>query len=219
VRSFESNFLNLVDSIRRDTGYPELPFLYVQICRYNLQNLDYGVYWETAREIQRTATGKRKSLWMVSSVDVPMDDLAHVSESGQDRLGRRLAEVALTHVYGLKDHGTPIDYLSCEMLPSDNPLHHSLRVRFSGVTGRLQAPGRVAGFEIRSDDPKRDGPVVYKAELDPNDPAAVLVWYSKEITSPVRLYYAPGLVPYVNLTDSLDMGMPGFGPVTIEPRR
>jgi len=61
--------------------------------------------------------------------------------------------------------------------------------------------------------------MVYKVEFDPSDPAAVIVWYSKAITSPLTLYYGAGLNPYVNLTDSLDMAVPAFGPITIELKR
>jgi sialate O-acetylesterase len=150
-------------------------------------------------------------------LDLPLDDLIHIGEAGQVRLGRRMAEVALTHVYGLRGHGTPIDYASCEFLPADGPNHHRLRVRFSGVTGRLQSQGRPAGFQFSSDDPKHDGPSVFKVEFDPADPAAVIIHYSKAITAPLRMSYGLGMDTYANLTDSLDMAVPAFGPVVIGP--
>jgi len=215
--AFEPTFLNIVDSIRRDTGKPDLPFIYVQISRYALENNNLAANWEIVREKQRLAAAKRRNLWVVPAIDLPLDDLIHIGTPGQERLGRRMAEVALTHVYGLKGRGTPIDFVSCEIIPSQEVLHHSLRVRFSGVTGRLQAAGRPTGFELRSDDPQRDGPMIYKIEFDPADPSAVILWYSKAITAPVRLYYGAGINPYVNLTDSLDMAVPAFGPIVIQP--
>jgi hypothetical protein len=128
-----------------------------------------------------------------------------------------MAGVALTFVYQLEGHGTPIDFAACEILPATDVLHHRMRVRFSGVTGRLQAQGRPVGFRLQSDDANKDGPMVYKVEFDPEDPSAVIVWYSKAITSPVRLSYGLGMDPYVNITDSVDMAVPAFGPVTVQP--
>lgn len=217
LAAFSPAFLNLVDSLRRDTGNPDLPFLYVQISRFCLESQELAPGWDALREQQRALAGARKNVWMVPAIDLPLDDLIHIGAPGQARLGRRLAQVALTHVYGVKGHGTPLDFASYEILPSLDVLHHTLRVKFSGVTGRLQAQGRPAGFSLRSDDPKHDGPMVYKVEFDPADPAAVLVWYSKAITSPVRLYYGAGLDPYANIVDDRDMAVPAFGPITIAP--
>ena len=216
---FQATFLNLVDSIRRDTGIPDLPFIYVQISRCCLENQDPAAGWETIREKQRTVASLRKNLWVVPAIDLPLDDLIHIGAPGHERLGQRLAEVALTFVYEVKGHGTPIDLQSCQVVPTSDPLHHSLRITFSGVTGLLQAKGRPAGFEFKSDDPKRDGPMVYKVEFDPSDPASVIVWYSKALTNPIKLYYAPGMNPYVNITDSRDMAIPAFGPVTVGPKQ
>ncbi|MDD2765091.1 MAG: sialate O-acetylesterase, partial [Opitutaceae bacterium] len=217
IDGFQTAFLNLVDSIRRDTGIPDLPFIYIQLSRFCVENQDSAAGWEAIREKQRSIVSMRKNLWVVPAIDLPLDDFIHIGASGQERLGKRLAEVALTHVYDVKGHGTPIDFKSCEILPAADVLHNRMRVSFSGVTGWLQAKGRPAGFELRSDDPKKDGPMIYKVEFDPSDPTAVIVWYFKAITSPVKLYYAPGLNPYVNITDSVDMAIPAFGPITVEP--
>lgn len=217
INAYPSAFLELVDSIRRDTGIPDLPFVYVQIGRFCLENQDSAASWEAIREEQRVLAAKRKNLWVVPAIDLPLDDLIHIGAPGQARLGKRLAQVAFTHIYDVKGYGTPIDFMACEILPPRDVLHNRMRVRFSGVTGWLQSQGRPAGFELRSDDPKKDGPMVYKVEFDPSDPTAVIVWYSKAITSPVKLYYGAGLNPYVNITDSLDMAIPAFGPVVVKP--
>lgn len=214
---FEKNFLNFVDSIRRDTGIADLPFIYVQIGRFCLENHTGEEPWESIREQQRLAAGKRKNLWVVPALDLPLDDLIHVSAAGHERLGKRMAEVALDKVYGQQGRATAIDYQSYEVLPKIDDYHNMMRATFSGVNGRLVSKGDPTGFQFRSDDPNRDGPQVYKVELDPKDPASVIIWYTKPITRPVRLYYGPGLDPYVNIVDSKDMAVPGFGPITIKP--
>lgn len=215
--SFESDFLNFVDCVRRDLSEPELPFLYVQIARFCLSSKAGEPRWKAVQEKQRILAGQRRSLWVVPAVDLDLDDLIHVGESGQLRLGKRLAEVALTHVYQVPGHGTSIDFAGVEVLKSQDSLHHCLRVKFAGVSGRLQAQGRIAGFAIESDDAEQDAPMVYKIEVDANDPTSVLVWYTKELSRPVRLTYGLGLDVYANLTDSRDMAVPAFGPVVVHP--
>lgn len=218
VDEYARKFLNFVDCLRRDTGLPNLPVIYVQIGRFCLETRPQESAWERVQELQRQLAKQRPNLWVVPAVDLPLDDLIHVSAGGHARLGRRLAEAALTRVYQREGHGQPLDYASYELLPGKGALHHCLRVKFSGVTGRLQAPGRPAGFSLRSDTADHDEPMVYKVELDPEDPTAVLVWYSKELKAPARLYYAIGMDCYANLTDSLDMAVPAFGPILIEPK-
>jgi sialate O-acetylesterase len=217
---FEKTWLDFVDSVRRDTGIPDLPILYVQISRYCLDtNSSYGLAWEAIRDKQRTAAYERNNLFIVPAIDLPLDDLIHIGTVGQERLGKRLAEVALDKVYKLKGHATAIDYDSCEILPPIDVLHNTLRVRFRGVNGKLQAQGRPAGFSLRSQEPLKDGPMVFKVAFDPKDPAAVIVWYSKPIEKRVFLYYGAGLDPYVNIVDSKDMAVPAFGPISIEPKK
>jgi sialate O-acetylesterase len=215
---FTADFLNLIDSLRRDTGIPDLPFIYVQIGRFANEDRSTDPFWQMIQEHQRNAAALRPNLWVVPSVDLALDDLIHIGTEGQQRLGRRLAETALTHVYGKAGYATPINYVSHEIRPSTQALHHCLRVRFSGVTGRLQSAGRPAGFELIPEDPKKQGPMVYKVEFDPADPASVLVWYSREIKAPVKLVYGLGMDRYTNITDGRDMAIPAFGPVIVTPQ-
>lgn len=217
---FEKTWLNFVDSVRRDTGIPDLPILYVQISRYCIDLApDYGLAWEAIRETQRTAPYKRGNLFVIPAIDLPLDDLIHIGTEGHARLGRRMAEVALDKVYKVKGHATALDYDSYEILPPIDVLHNRLRVRFKGVNGRLQAQGRPAGFSLRSPEPHKDGPMVFKVAFDPKDLSSVIIWYSKPIEKPVSLYYGAGLDPYANIVDSKDMAVPAFGPISIEPKK
>lgn len=216
---FERTWLAFVDAVRRDTGIPDLPVLYVQISRYSLDtDPNYGLAWEAIRDRQRTAAGKRPNLFVVPAIDLPLDDLIHIGTEGHARLGKRLAEVALDKVYGKPGHASAPDFDSVEVLPPLDVLHNTLKVRFKGVNGKLQAAGRPTGFSLRSAEAGKDGPMVFKVALDPKDPSAAIVWYSKPITQPVSLYYGAGLDPFVNLVDSRDMAVPAFGPITVTPR-
>jgi sialate O-acetylesterase len=217
---FENTWLSFVDSVRRDTGIPDLPIIYVQISRYCLDtDPNYALSWEKIRDRQRLAAPKRPNLWMVPAIDLPLDDLIHIGTEGHGRLGKRLAEVALDKVYKVRGHGTPLDFESVEILKQMDFLHNTLRVRFSGVNGKLQSAGNASGFSLRSKEAHKDGPMVFKTEFDPKDPRSAIVWFSKPITAPVSLYYGAGLDPYCNIVDSKDMAVPAFGPVPIEPRK
>ena len=216
-KAFEKTFLNLVDSIRRDTGIADLPFIYVQIGRFCIGRKDLPSSWETVRETQRTAAGKRKNLFVVPAIDLPLDDVIHVGEAGHERLGARMAEISLNTVYNRKDGATGIDFESCELSPKTDVLHNTIRVRFKGVNGKLQSKGDPTGFSIRSDKPNGDDPCVFKVEFDPKDPASVVVWYSAPLAKPTYLYYGAGMNPYVNIVDSKDMAVPAFGPIAISP--
>lgn len=217
--TFEKTFLNIVDSIRRDTGKPDLPFIYVQISRYALENQENARNWEIIRDKQRTVAYQRRNLFVVPAIDLPLDDLIHIGTAGQERLGRRMARIALDKVYHADGGATAIDYASYEIAPPLDALHNTMKVKFIGVNGKLQAPGRPTGFSLRSDDPKKDGPYVFKVDMDAKDPSSVILWYTKAITEPMSLYYGGGIDPYVNVVDSKDMSIPAFGPIIIEPKK
>lgn len=215
---FDATWLRFVDSVRRDTGIADLPIIYVQIARYALDtDPNYGLAWERIRDKQRRLAAQRPNLYVVPAIDLPLDDLIHIGVAGHTRLGVRMAEVALGRVYGQQGRATAIDYASHEILPALGPLYHRMRVRFSGVNGRLTAAGRASGFSLRSPEPGKDGPMVFKVEIDRERPDSVILWYSKEIAKPVSLYYGAGLDPYANIVDSRDMAVPAFGPIPVEP--
>jgi hypothetical protein len=165
---YEHNLLSFIDRVRRDTGNPELPIIVVHLCRYVTSTVPgmpgvsgggetysdlYATYaqaWEHVREAQRHAAQKRGNVYVVASLDCdPMVDPIHLNFGAFQRLGRRLAEAALSEVYKLPGHGTPIQLESVQAEPmrsyKTNAVVHGhavTRVRFSAVTGRLR--GRTA---------------------------------------------------------------------------
>ncbi len=210
--TYGERFAEWVDAIRRDTGIPDLPVIAVQIgrfCSEQPEPLHRG--WEVMRDTQRTMTTLRPNLWVVSAADLELDDLIHVGYDGQQRLGKRLAEVALAKVYHKGRCQGPIDLESVQRLEPERGAD-VLRVRFKGVTGKLRSAGRPTGFAIRSETP---GPHVFQVKLDPTDPHAVIVRVFPRMEQPCSLIYGVGLDPCLNLTDELDMPVPAFGPVAI----
>lgn len=237
--AYEAAFLNVIDAIRSGIGNPNLPFIYVQVGRFVHPYDFHATAFERIREIQRQVASKRHGLSMVSPMDLQLEDAIHMSFEGYQALGARLGELALSQVYEMPGHATPITFGSIEVLAPESR-RKLIRVRFEGVNGRLQAAGRPSGFELRTaraaEDPSRFYPqhpstdipmhVIYRVDFDPHDPSAVilgvfdtspiLLGKPHPLTAPVSLMYGAGLNPYVNIVDDMQMPIPAFGPVEVK---
>ena len=212
IATYEKNFLNLIDSVRRDLEQPELPIIYVQIGRY-VHSPDLGVGYEQIRDWQRRISKERKNIYFTTAIDQPLFDRIHVSGAGQKILGHRVAELALTYVYGKLGHGQQIDLESATVRDSGKQIH----LKFSGVTGKLQSPGRPEEqFELRGDwTDEKEASMVFRVEFDPADPAALNLAVEKPIKGSVKLVCGAGINPYMNVVDDKNMPIPAFGPVEL----
>lgn len=212
--TYDEVFLDLVDSLRRDLDQPGLPVIFVQIGRWTVRNDPRGPHWETVRERQRLAAARRDNLFMVCAIDLRLDDQIHIAFEGNRRLGRRMAEVALTHVYGVDGHATPIDLRAIEVQDRDGA-RPRVHVRYDGVTGRLDWPGRAVGFELRVPGANGQTPDVHDIVADPDDPAALILRFARPIPAGAQLVYGSGMNPCVNIVDEADMAAPAFGPLPL----
>jgi acetyl esterase/lipase len=251
-KDYEQNLTAFINGVRRDTGNPHLPVIVVQLGRvvssavpgmpgksptaeeYDDLYATYTASCERVREAQRRVAETLENVYLVPSADLfPLEDPVHWGSDAYERLGPRVAEVALSQVYKIPGHGTPIRLKSIELVPrrdsrtgGEIPGHHqsTLRVRFSGVSGRLHAAGRPLGFSLRfprmSPQEARNGaPVIFAARFDPKDPATVLLHvtgypeglYKREAV----LCYGAGVDPLMNLVDDKDMAVPAFGPIDV----
>lgn len=209
---YGNRFAEWAKALREDTGRPDLPIIAIQIARWcSLQPDTVHRGWEVMRETQRMLPSLIPNLWVVAAADLELDDMIHLSMDGQQRLGRRLAEVALANVYQRGRCQGPIDLESVQRLAPERNAD-VVRVRFRGVTGRLRSAGRITGFSIRCEQP---GPCVFQASLDPKDPHAVILRVSPRIQGEASLMYGAGLDPCIHLTDGADLAVPAFGPVPI----
>jgi len=238
AEKYHAALLALFDGVRRDLRQPDLPIICIQTGRFAYPYPSKAQDWERVREAQRRATLERPHTYLVSSIDLTLEDDIHVSFEGYRRLTARIAEVALSEVYGLSGYGTPIKFASAQLIAPES-WRPMIRVQFRGVSGRLQAEGRPAGFEIRAprpvEDPGAHYPAtltpdvplysVYRVDFDPRDPSAVilglfdaspiLLGHHHPLCGSVSVIYAPGLDPYANIHDSRDIAIPAFGPVPV----
>ena len=213
--TYMENLLHLFDSFREDVGDPDLPVLIVQIGRFINGFEDMERSWEDIREIQRRVPFERENIYRITGIDLPLDDCIHFSTEGNRRLGRRLGELALTYVYGIPGHGNQIDLASMKLAKDQASGSYYLHLHYSGVSGDLRSEGLPNEFELRFGDEIRIHYVVHRVELFPGDKAGLKLFLSGLPEEPAQLTCGPGTNPYMNITDSLDMPIPAFGPIEI----
>jgi sialate O-acetylesterase len=214
--TYESKLLALIDSFRRDISRPELPVLIVQIGRVITRDSVMDRNWEAIRDIQLKVIPKRPNLFLTSGIDLELDDCVHFSTLGNQRLGARLAEIALTNVYGLTRHGNQIIPQSLVLKKDPESGSWYLLLHYQGVSGNLRSDGLPSCFEIRFGKEIRLSHVISKIQLDREDAAGLRLYLSALPEEPVSLVCGAGSNPHMSITDSLDMPVPAFGPVTLD---
>jgi hypothetical protein len=126
-----------------------------------------------------------------------------------------MAFVALPHVKSGIPARHEIKLKSVTPLAGSRP---GIVVEFSGVTGKLRAPGRPVGFVVKKTATGERLDWIYKADFDPSRPNVVILHATSALRETVALYYGAGVAPYVNIVDDNDMPVPAFGPVSVQPR-
>ncbi|MBX3239609.1 MAG: sialate O-acetylesterase [Chitinophagaceae bacterium] len=213
--TYEEKLLSFIDHVREDLGNPDLPFIIIQIGRMITDMEAQQHNWEVIREIQRRVAGRRKNVFLTTGIDLPLDDAVHTSTAGQKRLGYRMAEVALSMVYKMPGHGTPINLESVSLKEDKSSNLHYLKLHFSGVSGKLNSCDPPGQFEIRIDGKMNFMYTVCRTELDPEDPAGIKLFLSAKPPGQAKLFCGKGTNPVMNVTDDLDMPLPAFGPVDV----
>jgi type 1 glutamine amidotransferase len=235
-KAYPGVFADFIGAVRSDLGQPELPFYFVQIGRFIMGADPKG--WNAIQDAQRTLPERVPNTGVVSVIDLELDDLIHVGTQGLKRTGQRLARLALREQFGQIGATTPtIDRVT-------RGPHNTLVVRFKGVNmsasaphgtapgqgmgmsfGGTSSPGdaataglkperHIAGFSIR----KADGtniPLIFEAAVGKARDTVILK-LSGPVPAGASLSYGYGLDPHCNLTDGLDMGVPVFGPISLD---
>jgi hypothetical protein len=212
ARAYPQVFRAFIASVRKDLRQPDLPFYFVQISR-TLENSN-AAGWNAVQEAQRLVPASVPNTAVVAAIDLEMDDFIHVGTQGLKRVGRRLALVALGELYGREKATTPT--LDRVVKGPDR----KLSLKFKGVNRRkkqeagLTPPRHIAGFSVRRAD-GTEVPLIFDAAVGA-DGETVVLKLTGAIPKGAQLWYGYGLDPYCNLTDSLDMAVPAFGPVPLD---
>lgn len=233
VSSYRAEFKKFAEALRKDVHNPDLVIISAQECRqhyppyyalagYEDQAVDVkrsnpdifdGLSWERVREMQRLAAGDIPHMHVVPMVDLDTMDGIHLDYDSYKRLGHRMAWLALPNTKkGVPPRGE-IKFKSARWVNGV-----TIEVEFEGVTGKLVAPGRATGFQLRSPQKKTGANEdwVHKVTFDPARPNVAILHVIGVVDRKASLYYGAGAAPYVNITDENDMGLPAFGPVKVE---
>ena len=202
---FLAKFEAFIKAMRKDFNQPELPCYYVQIGRHIDKN--NFVEWNKIQEAQLRAEADLPHVGMVAAVDLQLDDGIHVGTQDLKRLAARLAELACHDLFPrVKNYG--------ELKRGPRPIAATyqdgiVKVTFSGVNGRLQSDGRIAGFSIHEAG-GAETPMIYKSRVDTAEASTVLLYVQGKLPANAILWYGYGKDPYCNVRDAEDMAVPVF---------
>lgn len=188
----------MVSLWREGWGKADMPFYFVQLVPFIYAGGTDGIVEPLMVEQQLAASDRIPHCAMISTTD--MADAGTIHPAGKDKVGQRLALLALTKTYGLKG------------LIAESPRYESVRFedgkaivsfRTEGTLGP-NYKGRIKGFEIAGPDRIF---IPARAEYVPGKPEVVV---SSEIVSePVAVRYAFRNVPEAaTLTNT--GGLPAF---------
>ena len=97
---YETGFLKMVETLRRDLGEENLPVLTCQLNRcMEESSSEKDAAWGKVREIQRQIARREKGIYIVPTTDSVMSDPIHNSALSCLEIGERLARTALCHIY------------------------------------------------------------------------------------------------------------------------
>ncbi|HSI83408.1 MAG: sialate O-acetylesterase [Candidatus Methylacidiphilales bacterium] len=234
AREYVPAMRRLIAAVRRDTAQPNLPWLMVQIGRFIRHSAfpqnawPQEAAWNEIQEKQRLLPRSVPYCAIVPSIDLELDDCAHIGADSFPVLAWRLAVRAADLVLGDKSGGGEINPISirykCSHMRSPRGavprVNHCIIVEFTGVLGILQCPGRVHGFSLSNPD-GRTTPTVYRIEADKEladadiASARITLFITDVPPAGALLSYGQGLDPHCSLTDSRGMPVPVFGPLPV----
>lgn len=202
---FLAKFEALVKAMRADFNQPDLPFYYVQIGRH-IDKTNFAE-WNKVQLAQLRAETEIPHVCMVAAVDLQLDDGIHVGTQDLKQLASRLAELACHDIFPrIKNYG--------ELKRGPRPVaavyqDGVVKVTFSGVNGRLQSEGRMAGFTIHETS-GGEIPMIYRSRVDPAEASTVLLYVQGKLPQNATLWYGFGKDPYCNVRDADDLAVPVF---------
>jgi Carbohydrate esterase, sialic acid-specific acetylesterase len=210
---YTSRMKRLIAASRRDLAEPKLPWIMVQISRVFSRDLEpNATSWNQIQNEQRLLPERVPNVEIVSSIDLPLDDLIHIGTAGFPRLANRLARAADRLVHGNRlEKTTP--RLKAIQKPRPTPIGGStIDVLFDHVNQELQAQGEPSGFTM-IDQEGRDLKTIFKVTLHGNMARLHLTSIPQESH---KLIYGHGLTPYANITDGAGRALLCFAPASVQ---
>ena len=200
--TYQPRFDVWIARLRKDLGLPHFPVLAVQIGRTTLDTPKADA-WNQVQKALVELPDRVPFTAVTSAIDLPLVDCIHLNSAGLQRLGRRLARLALG-----TSPAPRLLHASHQPEPPDRGL---VRLTFTGVTGKWMPADNMAGFDVltASGQPHPVNHVI-NAFPDPRDPTALHVRINIPLQPGEQIGYGQGLRPYCNVTDEADMPLCAF---------
>ena len=212
---FTRRMRKFVAAVRRDMRSADVLFVQVQIARFVPLGGSNPQYWNSIQEQQRRLPKVIKRCLTVPAIDLPLDDLIHISGAGGVTLGRRLAQAMDVLRRGAKAGKPPIGLKGFRIEPDDGHTTANVVVEFENVEGELRASGRPCGFALSG---ALGSGMVCDTQLD-GSRAIVRTILSATQLQEFVLHYGYGTDPVCNVTDAAGRSLPVFGPLQLGATR
>src|SRR5262249_54134437 len=147
IHTYGQQFKTFVEALRADVHNPDMPVIFAQICRHYNGKKDRDRGWEIIREAQRRIPESLAPAHCIATVDLDVMDGVHLDYDSLKRVGERMAYLALPYV---KKEQPPRSEIKLRSVGFGQTLRPTIVVEFSGVSGKLRAPGRAVGFSLKS---------------------------------------------------------------------
>lgn len=192
AKDYHHLFSTMITDWRAKWGDKDLPFLWVQLSSFTAA----GSEWGMLRDAQRR-TLSLPNTGMAVSLDV--GEAKNIHPADKLTVGKRLAEAALTTVYGEKPDGLSPEFAGATVEGS------AMRVTFHDATALAAPSGTVGGFEVAGADHQF---VPATATVEMKDGKATVVAKAESVSSPmyVRYGWSNVVTDYLYNSENLPLG-------------
>ncbi len=198
-----------VATLRRDCANKALPVAIVQIARVIGWGPDSIAPWNSIQDQERRLPLAIRNLATVPAIDLPLDDLIHISGEGHTILGKRLAQ-AMQTLRGDRKAGPPPIILKKISLESERGLGVAV-VEFGNVAGKLRAGSLPSGFTIVNNASCNSH---FDIQLE-GSRVRVRSIIATNMLNAAFIHYGHGTDPICNIVDEAGRSLPVFGPLRI----
>ena len=243
--AFSKTFTDFIAAVRADFGQPELPFYYVQIGRFvnpgdpKPWNTVQDAQRRIVDEVPNTAVVSVIDLELDDGIHVGTAGLKRVGRrlaeiALREQFGQSGGTTpTLDRVFKGANSTLVVKFKGVNRTNAPTPGSNNQPMMMGGmggmgggmggmgggamprtVPGGLKPQRHIAGFSIRKADGK-EIPLIFEAMVGTSRDTVVLK-LNGGIPEGASLWYGWGLDPYCNLTDTLDMAVPVFGPIALD---
>jgi sialate O-acetylesterase len=205
-KTYEERFQLWLDLLRSDTR-SDLPIAFVQLGTHRIDREEAVKGWRNVQDYQRKLFGYRSITAGVASLDCSLDDRVHLSASGLQTVGRRLARAAIQAMQKKAEVATPIcESATYEQVDLISTSVYSIRLSFSQMDDEWDDQKSVQGFEIEN---CTNDTCIIDAKIEGKD---IRLYLSHNPTVTGVMYVKYGMNPQLspNLVTKRGSALPAF---------